>query len=110
MFCLYNIFHFGYWSSSVANYIAGSVISFFLNKYFTFIVKEWSLFMVLSFIANIVLCYVIAYGAAKPLVNYLLSSKQQNIRENIALLTGMCLFTGVNYIGQKFIVFRRIAK
>jgi len=35
MFVLYNIFHAGYWVSSAANYILGSVCSFFLNKYFT---------------------------------------------------------------------------
>jgi len=107
MFLLYNLAHFNYWMSSAANYIAGSILSFFLNKYFTFVVKEWNFFIVIAFIANIILCYLVAYGTAKPIMNCLLQGKTQNIRENIALLTGMCLFTGLNYLGQRLIVFRK---
>ena len=42
MFALYNLagLHtwgdLGYWLSSAANYIVGSVVSYFLNKHFTF--------------------------------------------------------------------------
>jgi len=107
MFLLYNLAQFSYWTSSAANYIAVSILSFFLNKYFTFVVKEWNAFIVIAFIANIILCYFIAYGTAKPIMNYLLQNKTQNIRENIALFTGMCLFTGLNYLGQRLIVFRK---
>jgi len=105
MFGLYNIAGCGYWLSSVVSYISGSVLSFFLNKYFTFGVRQWSVFMVTAFIANITLCYVIAYGAAKPAMNYLLLNSPQSIRENTALFTGMCLFTGLNYLGQRYFVF-----
>jgi putative flippase GtrA len=107
MFSLYNLANWGYWQSSAANYIAGSILSFFLNKYFTFAVKEWRLAMVIAFIANIVFCYFIAYGAAKPLVKYLLQNQPQNISENIALFVGMCLFVGLNYLGQRFVVFKK---
>jgi len=106
MFSLYNIVHLSYWISSACNYFFTSILSFFLNKYFTFTIKEWSLFMVVAFIFNIAISYFIAYGFAKPLMNYFLHSKPQNIRENIALFVGMCLFTGLNYLGQRFIVFR----
>ena len=107
MFSLYNIAHFSYWISSACNYFFGSILSFFLNKYFTFIVKEWSLFMIIAFILNIAVSYFIAYGLAKPLVNCFLNDKPQNIRENAALFAGMCLFTGLNYLGQRFVVFNR---
>jgi putative flippase GtrA len=107
MFSLYNLAHLSYWLSSACNYFFGSILSFFLNKYFTFTIKEWSLFMVVAFILNTVISYLIAYGLAKPLINYFLQSKPQNIRENIALFTGMCLFTGLNYLGQRFVVFAR---
>ena len=36
-----------------------------------------------------------------------LHSKPQNIRENVALFTGICLFTGLNYPGQRFVVFAK---
>jgi len=107
MFSLYNIAHLSYWVSSACNYFFASILSFFLNKYFTFTIREWSLFMVIAFILNIALSYFIAYGLAKPLINYFLNSKPQNIRENIALFTGMCLFTGLNYLGQRFVVFNK---
>ena len=106
MFILYNIAGVGYWFSSAANYVVGSVLSFFLNKYFTFNEKHWSVFMVLAFILNIAICYGIAYGIAKPVMNYLLRNNSIKIRENAALFTGMCFFTGLNYLGQRFVVFR----
>jgi putative flippase GtrA len=106
MFVLYNIAGVGYWFSSAANYVVGSVLSFFLNKYFTFNEKHWSVFMVLAFILNIAICYGIAYGIAKPVMNYLLRTNSIKIRENAALFTGMCFFTGLNYLGQRFVVFR----
>jgi putative flippase GtrA len=106
MFVLYNVFNVNYWPASAANYIAGSVLSFFLNKYFTFGVKVWNLFMVAAFIVNIAACYAAAYGLAKPAVGYLLRNSPLKIRENAALFAGMCLFTGLNYTGQRLVVFK----
>jgi putative flippase GtrA len=106
MFILYNLFKVNYWFASAANYIVGSIVSFFLNKYFTFKVKEWNLFMVIAFIVNIAVSYFVAYGLAKPAMNYLLRKNSLVIRENAALFTGMCLFTGINYIGQRMVVFK----
>jgi len=110
MFLLYNLANWSYWHSSAANYITASILSFFLNKYFTFAVKEWSLFTVFAFIANIALCYFIAYGAAKPMINHLLQNQPQNIRENTALFVGMCLFVVLNYLGQRLVVFKKRKK
>jgi putative flippase GtrA len=107
MFGLYNAAHLNYWASSAANYVLTSILSFFLNKYFTFSVRRWSAYMVIAFAANIAVCYLIAYGAAKPAVNFLLKQAPQKARENIALFTGMCLFTGLNYLGQRLVVFRK---
>ena len=36
MFAFYNILHLNYWISSMANYLFGSILSYFLNKTFTF--------------------------------------------------------------------------
>jgi len=107
MFVLYNTTEIGYWLSSALSYLLGTILSFFLNKYFTFTVQHWSVFMVISFILTIVISYLTAYGIAKPAMNYFLQNSPQNIRENAALFTGMCLFTGINYLGQRLIVFRK---
>jgi putative flippase GtrA len=105
MFSLYNAAHLSYWLSSACNYCLASVLSFFLNKYFTFGVRHWSAFMVFTFIITIAFSYLTAYGISKPAMNYLLWKSPQRIRENIALFTGMCLFTGINYLGQRLVVF-----
>lgn len=106
MLILYNVCHANYWFSSAMNYIVGSVVSYFLNKYFTFQNSEKSVKQVIRFVVNITICYLIAYGIAKPLVRFLLSGCSTNIQDNVAMLAGMCFFVGLNYIGQKFIVFK----
>lgn len=107
MFLAYNVLGLGYWISSAANYVVGSVVSYFLNKYYTFENREKSWKMVAAFIANISLCYLIAYGAAKPLVYRALEGWPLKIRDNSAMLVGMCLFVGLNYLGQRCLVFRK---
>lgn len=107
MFALFNLAGAGYWLSSACNYVLTSVLSFFLNKYFTFQVKAWSALMVFSFAATIAVSYLLAYGLAKPLVNRILHESSTAFRENAALLVGMCLFTGINYLGQRLVVFGR---
>ena len=107
MFLSYNIIGLGYWISSAANYIIASIVSYFLNKYFTFQNKERSLKMIVKFIVNISLCYLIAYGAAKPLIYHILEGWPVKLQDNGAMLVGMCLFVGLNYLGQRFVVFRK---
>lgn len=106
MFALYNLFHCSYWFSSIMNYVVGSVVSFFLNKYYTFESKNLSLREIIYFILNIAICYLIAYGLAKPVALYLLSDYSKIIQENVAMFIGMVIFTGLNYLGQRFIVFK----
>jgi len=106
MFLLYNLAGCSYWVSSVANYVIGGVVSFFLNKYFTFQNRERSWKQVGKFIANVAVCYIVAYGLAKPAVAFLLRGQTQALQENAAMLVGMCLYTGLNYFGQRFFAFK----
>jgi len=106
MFVLYNFFKCSYWFASAMNYIVGGAVSFFLNKYFTFRSTDWSWRQVVRFIINVVVCYIIAYAVAKPLVLYFLSGKSVSLQENIAMLIGMCLYTILNYLGQKCFTFK----
>ncbi len=111
MFVLYNCWltkygDLGYWISSGANYFFGSILSYFLNKYFTFKNHEHGWRPVLRFALSIAACYLLAYGAAKPLVRWILSDASASVRDNVAMLTGMCLFTALNYLGQRLFAFR----
>jgi putative flippase GtrA len=106
MFTLYNIAGCGYWFSSAAAYIAGATLNFFLNKYFTFKIKEWTARMIIFFVLVIAVSYIIAYGIAKPAVYFLMQNYDSKLTGNVSLLAGMCLFTPLNYLGQRFVVFR----
>lgn len=107
MFILYNIFSVNYWISSASNYVIGSIVSYFLNKYFTFQNKEKSFRQVLYFIVNISICYLIAYGLAKPVVSFILSGFSEKLQGNISMLVGMGLFVVLNYFGQRLFVFKK---
>ena len=106
MFLCYNVLRCSYWVSSAMHYIVGSIVSYFLNKYFTFQNKQRSWKIIGKFILNISICYLIAYGVAKPLAAHILMGQSTRIQENGALLVGMCLFVGFNYLGQRFFVFK----
>ena len=106
MFLLYNLAHCSYWVSSAANYVVGGIVSFFLNKYFTFQNKTWEWSQVWKFAANVTVCYLLGYGLAKSLVLHLLAGQAVNVQENVAMLVGMCLYTGLNYLGQRFFAFK----
>lgn len=106
MLVFYNIFHLNYWISSASNYFFGSILSYFLNKYFTFQNNESTLTTGIRFIINILFCYIISYGLAKPLVKVVLSYQPKNIQENYAMVIGMIVFIFINYIGQHYFVFK----
>ncbi len=106
MFGFYNLLHLSYWVSSAANYFFASILSYFLNKHFTFQNKEKGAGTVVRFVLEISVCYLIAYGAAKPLTRLILSGASKTVRENVAMLVGMGLFVILNYIGQRFFAFR----
>ena len=92
MFGLYNLAGCSYWVSSAANYILTSILSYILNKTFTFGNKD-----------NV---GSTAVRIAKPAVNWMLSGASVSLRDNCSMFAGMVLFTGFNYIGQRFFAFR----
>lgn len=106
MFLLYNICGVGYTVATVANYVVGSIVSYFLNKYYTFKQNEKSGKEVLRFIITIVVCYAIAYGAAKPLAYIIFSGFSETVKDNLAMLAGSGIFVVLNYFGQRFFAFK----
>lgn len=107
MFLAYNVLGLSYWLSSASNYFFGSILSYFLNKYFTFQKKDKSIGDILPFALNITIYYYITYGLSKPLVANLFSSLSVSMKDNGAMLVGMCLFVGLNYLGQRYFVFQK---
>lgn len=99
----------GYWPSTAIAYIAGAVMSFFLNRSFTFQSEETVGRSAVKFAVNAAACYLLAYGVAKPLAGMLLAcaSLSQLWRERLTKLGGMGLYTIFNYFGQRFFAFRK---
>ena len=107
MFLFYNVFHLSYWVSSASNYVVGSIVSYFLNKYFTFQNKERSWKQLGMFVINITICYLLAYGMAKPVVSWILHNQSKSVQENLSMLVGMGAFVVFNYVGQRLVVFKK---
>lgn len=107
MFAAYNWLGLSYWLSSALNYVVGSVLSFFLNKKFTFHSEERGIVPALRFAVGIVACYLVSYGAAKPLVRFILKNATPRVRENIAMAAGAVIFFALNYLCQRFFTFRK---
>ena len=109
MFGLYRFFRLGYWGSSALTFFLCSIVSYFLNRRYTFGSRAGYFRSGLRFALNIGVCYGVAYLAAKPLIRTFLkmigSQIQAGLSEQLAMLAGMVLFTGMNYLGQRFFVF-----
>ena len=67
---------------------------------------DWSWKQVGRFAFSVMLCYVLSYGMAKPIVLILLHAYPERVQENIAMLVGMFLYTGLNYLSQRFFAFK----
>jgi len=107
MFIFYNVFHLSYWVSSASNYFFGSICSYILNKHFTFQSHEKGWAPLFRFTFNILVCYLLAYGIAKPVIHWILSGTSITIQENVSMALGMCLFVVFNYLGQRFFAFKK---
>ena len=109
MLICYNLFHMGYWASSAMDYIIGSIFSYFANKYFTFKVEKKSKAEVIRFVINILICYFISYGIARPIIDLILKdfALSKSLMDQISMIFGTGIFIVFNYFGQKFFVFKK---
>ena len=105
-FLLINVTSMGMWWATALPTALASVLSYFLNKHFTFKNTEKGWRPAVRFAVNIAACYLLAYGIAIPVMQWALSGADAALRDNIAKLTGMCLFVGFNYLGQRLFAFR----
>lgn len=106
MFVCYNAISLSYWLSSALNYILASILSYFLNRRYTFRFKGSYGKSAFKFTINILVCYAISYGLAKPLVGILLDLYNNTLRDNLAMAVGAILFVVLNYFGQNFWAFK----
>ena len=99
----------GYWPSTAIAYVAGAVMSFFLNRSFTFHSDERFWPSAVKFAVNVAVCYLLAYSLAQPIAAWVLGGTgiPPIWQERLAKLGGMALYTVLNYFGQRFFAFRK---
>lgn len=115
MALLYNLIHLNYWLSSGISYFIGSVFSYHANAKLTFKVEKRDKWLPWRFAINIIVCYLVSFSVAKPLVARLIEftglarggGLSQALFENIAMIFGMGIFIVMNFCGQKLFVFRK---
>ncbi|KAF5053348.1 GtrA-like protein [anaerobic digester metagenome] len=109
MFLLYEQFALGYWLSSVISFTLCSIISFVCNRRFTFQSSAPLPSAAFRFAVVIAVCYFIAFGVAKPLVGYVnvrfYLQYSHEVTDRISMLFAQVIFTGLNFIGQRFWTF-----
>lgn len=110
MAVLYNLIQMNYWLSSGISYFIGSVFSYHANGKLTFKVENKDKALPWRFAINIIVCYLIAFSVAQPLVEKVLATQPPVIVDNVAMVLGMCIFIVMNFFGQKLFVFRTTKK
>ena len=95
------------WFSYDINYWTSSALNYLCNKKYTFEVKETSSKAIIRFAINLTVCYLLAYGVAKPIALYLFQGAGEKLQGNIALVIGMGLYVLLNYVGQRFWAFKQ---
>ena len=124
VFLLLHFAQFTPLAATIISTILASILSYILNRYFTFKYQGSGFGAIARFALNIVVCYVLGYGLALfvfyPLfpgvtggagkVLAILSGTKNTKWDYVAALLGSCLFTGFNYLGQRFFAFRETKK
>ena len=108
-FLFYSRFHWGYWPSSALAFCIASISSFYLNRRYSFHSQGSVLGDAVRFSINIAVCYLIAYGIARPLTNWAVALLAWPLllrfQGELSLLAGCGFFTCLNYFGQRFFAF-----
>ena len=99
----------GYWPSSALAFCIASISSFCLNRRYSFHSQGNVWTDALRFSINIAVCYLIAYGIAQPLTNWIVPLLGWPLltewQGELSLLAGNGLFTCLNSFGQRFFAF-----
>lgn len=107
IFILMNLFHIGYWPATFIGNSTGAALSYILNRKFTFQSKTSVGGSSLRFLAVILISYLGAYSLSDHIINIAFQHSNLEILtdKEASVLLGSCLYTFVNYFGQKYFVF-----
>lgn len=106
MFAAYNLMGLNYWISTSLNYIIAGTFSFFANKKFTFKSEGKTFQKIILFVITLIFCYFVAFYLSKQ-ITYFIDINNTKLKENLSMGLGMVIYTVLNFILQKKIVFRK---
>lgn len=107
-FLLYNLAGIDPVAASAIAYVAGAVMSFFLNRRFTFHSQADFWPSALKFALNVAILWIITTPFLQPwLAGLLQGPLGERWANNISLVICMGLYTILNYLGQRFFAFRK---
>lgn len=109
IFLLLNVFHISYWISTFGGNVIGAAVSFSLNRSYTFSSNASIRKSMPRFAAVVGLCYFVSFSggeAVADLVYDLIFQTSIMKQDMLAVLLGTGLYTLLNFLGQKYFVFR----
>ena len=110
IFFFYNMFDLGYWTSTALGYLTGGVWAYLMSRYFVFRYEKKGKRLIIRFALNMAVCYFMAYLIALPITiiicGSVLPQLSAEMKEKVAIVMGMGIYTLLNFLGQKFICFR----
>ncbi|MFS0822090.1 GtrA family protein [Bacillus sp. 1P02SD] len=98
---LLHIVGFSYWLATFVGNSLGAGISYILNRRFTFGSKAMYGKSIPLFVLVILSCYFLSFSMSKFVSGFIFVQYPNEM----AVLLGTCLYTILNYLGQKYIVF-----
>ncbi|MFD6442136.1 GtrA family protein [Peribacillus sp. NPDC060186] len=107
MLTLMNVLEVSYWISTFFGNGTGAVTSFLLNRTYTFGSDIGWRRGAARFIFVILICYFAAYSLGHVFAEFLEGSSHLSIQDNVAVLIGTVFYTVLNYLGQKYFVFKK---
>lgn len=110
MFVLLNVLGVSYWGSTFIGNTTGACVSFFLNRSFTFKSGVSCQKGLPRFFVIILVCYFSSYFISEKMIGmfgYVLAL-DQGLAQNSSVLLGSGFYTLSNYVGQKYVVFRKM--
>lgn len=94
-----------YWAATFIGNSIGAVMGYVLNRTFTFQSKRPFKESFWRYTLVIISCYFLSYGISEQMTK-LVPNFYDELRQDLAVLLGACLYTITNFFGQKIIVFR----
>ncbi|MDR4889485.1 GtrA family protein [Fredinandcohnia sp. QZ13] len=101
IFLLLDVVSLSYWLSTFVGHSIGAGVSYMLNRQFTFASKAMHGKSIPLFVLVILSCYFLSFSMSKMISGFIFTQ----YTNEIAVFLGTGLYTVMNYLGQKYLVF-----